>query len=476
MFVRGLTLSCWSCLQGHRATNCIHNNRPLYALKRKGRPHKSDHLLPLDQNTPHIPNISDTHAFDAFLARIETDPTLKDWYYHDQEPIRSPPSTLKKSPRKKPEDKKPVPTKPKDIYGGSLTSEQFQRWKDLCGLGDLPDNAMVTKEFLTERMHQHFARFASDNAKNPQALAALAFQQQILFRMTAASLHQSPGVASTPTPPVISRTEYQRSRLPTSPVSPQAGTKHSKPTTSVLSQRAPKVIPKANFQHNSSPKNSSVYSHHSQNTVARKASVSTLIGQVMPMRPFPKDVGTDAEPKPVVMGGSFLVHQDYNPDLDLSQLDPQLSSYSPSTSSDSYSCYTPSSPSSFCSSYNSSLTDTESCVFSRHSSDSSLKMELETLSQSETVRSLKTIDEDINMSFAYYVPESPISPPFTSDSELSSGATISESGSSGATEDWSSSQDNMSDESNFQVMDWEETRPFEDFCLDDKSESSQQGS
>ena len=365
------------------------------------------------------------------------------------------------------------------MYAGSLTSEQFQRWKELCGLGDLPDNAMVTKEFLTERMRQHFAKFASDNAKNPQAIAALAFQQQILFRMTAASLHQSPGVASTPTPPVISRTEYQGSRLPTSPVSPQAGTNHSQPKTSVLSGGEHKAISKANFQHNLSAKDLSVSSLHSQNTVARKASVSTLIGHVMPMRPFPKDVGTDAEPKPFVMGGSFLVHQDYNRDLDLSKLDHQLSSYSPSTCSDSHSthsCYMPSSPSSFCSSYNSSLTDTESCVFSYHSSDSSLKMELETLSQSETVHSLETIDEDINMSFGYYVPESPISPPFSSDSELSSGATISESGSSGATEDWSSSQDNMSDESNFQVMDWEETSPFEDFCLDDPSESSQQDS
>jgi len=476
MFVRGLTLSCWSCLQGHRATNCIHNNRPLYALKRKGRPHKSDHLLPLDQNTPHIPNISDTQAFDAFLSRIETDPTLKDWYYHDQEPVRSPPSTLKKSPRKKPDDKKASPTKPKDMYAGRLTPEQFQRWKELCGLGDLPDDAMVTKEFLAERMRQHFAKFASDNAKNPQALAALALQQQILFRMTAASLHQSPGVASTPTPPVISRTEYQRSRLPTTSVSPQAGTNHSQQKTCALSRGEHNTSSKANFQHNSSAKDSSVSSLPSQNTIARKASVSTLSGQVMPMRPFPKDVGTDAEPKPFVMGGSFLVHQDYNRDLDLSQLDPQLSSSSPSTSSDSHSCYMPSSPSSFCSSYNSSLTDTESCVFSYHSSDSSLKMDSETLSQSETAHSLETIDEDINMSFAYYVPESPISPPFTSDSELSSGATISESGSSGATKDWPLSQDSMSDESNFQAMDWEETSPFEDFGLDDPSERSQQGS
>ena len=103
-------------------------------------------------------------------------------------------------------------------------------------------------------------------------------------------------------------------------------------------------------------------------------------------------------------------------------------------------------------------------------------MDSETLSQSETAHSLETIDEDINMSFAYYVPESPISPPFTSDSELSSGATISESGSSGATKDWPLSQDSMSDESNFQAMDWEETSPFEDFGLDDPSERSQQGS
>ena len=173
MFVRGLTLSCWGCLQGHRAQTCTHENRPLYALKRKGRPHKDDHLLPVEQDTPHFENLANTQAFEAFLYRIFADPALKDWYYREEEPVKSPGSP-KKPCKKKPEEKKHAD--PNEMYGGRITYDEFQRWKQLCGLEDLPDNAMVTKEFLMERVSQHFAAFApqlasrNQNHQNPQEM------------------------------------------------------------------------------------------------------------------------------------------------------------------------------------------------------------------------------------------------------------------------------------------------------------------
>src|SRR5271156_3241857 len=119
MFFRGLTLSCWGCLQGHRAQKCPHENRPLYALKRKGRPNKDCQLLPLDANKPHLESFT-ASAVEQFFANILADPLLRDWYYHEEEPVKSPPTNCKKPSKTKSDEKKQVRDS-KEMYGGSLT-------------------------------------------------------------------------------------------------------------------------------------------------------------------------------------------------------------------------------------------------------------------------------------------------------------------------------------------------------------------
>ncbi|KAJ6560966.1 copper fist DNA binding domain-containing protein, partial [Mycena sp. CBHHK59/15] len=38
VFVNNKKFACESCIKGHRSSSCLHTNRPLFEVKRKGRP------------------------------------------------------------------------------------------------------------------------------------------------------------------------------------------------------------------------------------------------------------------------------------------------------------------------------------------------------------------------------------------------------------------------------------------------------
>ncbi|KAI0706185.1 copper fist DNA binding domain-containing protein, partial [Cytidiella melzeri] len=38
VFVNGKKFACESCIKGHRSSSCGHNERPLFEVKKKGRP------------------------------------------------------------------------------------------------------------------------------------------------------------------------------------------------------------------------------------------------------------------------------------------------------------------------------------------------------------------------------------------------------------------------------------------------------
>ena len=153
MFYCGLILSCWSCHQGHRAQKCPHANRPMYALKRKGRPTRESELLPLSPDTPHVQNITGTE-FDEFCARILASPKLKEWYWHEREDTEGPSrrATSHTKPKKGKCQEKAEAKDPKEMYEGMITTEQYVRWKQLCGLQDIPDEVLFTKEWLQSRV------------------------------------------------------------------------------------------------------------------------------------------------------------------------------------------------------------------------------------------------------------------------------------------------------------------------------------
>src|SRR5438477_8676823 len=79
MFVQNLVMSCWSCLNGHRAKSCQHVDRPLYALKNKGRP--SPQTRTRTKAEPDVPCLEGL-AFIAFHSSVMNDPILRKEYYH----------------------------------------------------------------------------------------------------------------------------------------------------------------------------------------------------------------------------------------------------------------------------------------------------------------------------------------------------------------------------------------------------------
>jgi hypothetical protein len=125
MFVRNLLFSCASCLNGHRPRDCKHEDRPLYALKNKGRPSAGTNSA---ERTPDLLRL-DEASLDSFYASIEKDPVMKKMYFHEAPPEkkpRKPTAANQKSATKK--NKTPV-----DIYDGQLSPDEFMRWMEFCG-------------------------------------------------------------------------------------------------------------------------------------------------------------------------------------------------------------------------------------------------------------------------------------------------------------------------------------------------------
>ncbi|KAI8089325.1 copper fist DNA binding domain-containing protein, partial [Halteromyces radiatus] len=38
MLINGVKFACTTCIKGHRASNCKHTDRPLFEIRKKGRP------------------------------------------------------------------------------------------------------------------------------------------------------------------------------------------------------------------------------------------------------------------------------------------------------------------------------------------------------------------------------------------------------------------------------------------------------
>ena len=114
-------------MNGHRPRDCNHEDRPLYALKNKGRP--GTVTTSTAERTPDLLYL-DHAALDSFYAAVMSDPVSRKMYFHEAPPTkkpRKPTDTSRKSAPKK--SKTPV-----DIYAGQLTPEQVLRWMELCGL------------------------------------------------------------------------------------------------------------------------------------------------------------------------------------------------------------------------------------------------------------------------------------------------------------------------------------------------------
>jgi hypothetical protein len=137
MFVQNLVLSCWNCLNGHRASHCAHEDRPLYALKNKGRPR------PGTERAKGKPDMTSLHdgTFARFHETVMNDPGLYRQYFHER-----PPSPVAGKPVRRGSNsssgKRNAPYTVRDrpgcsdgeVYWGKCSDEQRDRWKELCGI------------------------------------------------------------------------------------------------------------------------------------------------------------------------------------------------------------------------------------------------------------------------------------------------------------------------------------------------------
>jgi hypothetical protein len=126
MFIRNLLFSCASCLNGHRPRECKHEDRPLYALKNKGRPGAGT------TSTDRAPDLLylDHVALDSLHRSVMSDPVSRKMYFHEAPPTKKPRKPTDNSRKSAPKKSKT----PVDIYAGQLSPEQVLRWMELCGL------------------------------------------------------------------------------------------------------------------------------------------------------------------------------------------------------------------------------------------------------------------------------------------------------------------------------------------------------
>ena len=129
MLIKNLLMTCWSCLNGHRARTCQHPTRPLYVLKNKGRPRPQAYSRTKDN--PDVMSIDDP-GFTLFHEHIMNDPILRKEYFHSDE-VKSPkkraaaPYAVKRGRSREGDSKI-------DIYTGKCCDEEVLRWRELCGV------------------------------------------------------------------------------------------------------------------------------------------------------------------------------------------------------------------------------------------------------------------------------------------------------------------------------------------------------
>ena len=129
MLVKNLLMTCWSCLNGHRASNCQHPTRPLYALKNKGRPRPQ--TLSRSKDNPDVMSIDDP-GFTLFHEHIMNDPILRKEYFHADE-VKSPKKRAA-APYAVKRGRSRSGGSTVDIYAGKCSAEEVLRWRELCGV------------------------------------------------------------------------------------------------------------------------------------------------------------------------------------------------------------------------------------------------------------------------------------------------------------------------------------------------------
>jgi hypothetical protein len=130
MLHKNILVSCKNCIAGHRASHCEHLDRPLYAIKNKGRGGGTNGPSKLAQHPDFLRGINDP-ALGLFHQNMMTDPKMYKEYYHDDNVTSS-------SPRKRPapyaKEQQGNVGKVDGMYGGRLSPQQVILWRQLCGL------------------------------------------------------------------------------------------------------------------------------------------------------------------------------------------------------------------------------------------------------------------------------------------------------------------------------------------------------
>lgn len=123
-------MTCWSCLNGHRASTCQHSTRPLYALKNKGRPRPQG--FSRSKEHPDILSLDDP-SFDTFYQMIMDDPILRKEYFHAEDPAKSP-KKRGSAPYVKRSSSRNAGKVAVDMYAGKCSDADISRWRELCGV------------------------------------------------------------------------------------------------------------------------------------------------------------------------------------------------------------------------------------------------------------------------------------------------------------------------------------------------------
>jgi len=124
-------MTCWSCLNGHRASTCQHSTRPLYALKNKGRPRPQG--FSRSKEHPDILSLDDP-SFATFYQTIMNDPILRKEYFHAEDPAKSPRGKRNIAPYVKRSRSRERGDTIVDIYSGVCSDEEIIRWRECCGV------------------------------------------------------------------------------------------------------------------------------------------------------------------------------------------------------------------------------------------------------------------------------------------------------------------------------------------------------
>lgn len=128
MLYHNIMMSCASCLAGHRAGPCQHTDRPLFAIKNKGRgtggSSRSSH-------EPDFPQGIRDPAVLIFHQAMMQDEKMYREYYHATPGNQATPRQQITAPCSR--KQKSGGGRVDDMYSGSLNPEQVTLWRQLCG-------------------------------------------------------------------------------------------------------------------------------------------------------------------------------------------------------------------------------------------------------------------------------------------------------------------------------------------------------